>query len=182
MVSYITLWRQLSVLVSHIRLHIAQSISFRIIQMLGTFCIDRCRPFMIKKVQIHYVIRSLHVNMRILRFKRKNMLKSYNNKISPLFSTDCLIGETKYDQDAHQKVSGKESLPSRVQWTFPHWGPQLGYKKRGWCFKDTKSLSLVFHSDKLQWSGIKFTGCSKTSHCWHVYYLNGVKGVVSSTA
>ena len=106
MVSYITLWRQLSVLVSHIRLHIAQSISFRIIQMLGTFCIDRCRPFMIKKVQIHYVIRSLHVNMRILRFKRKNMLKSYNNKISPLFSTDCLIGETKYDQDAHQKISG----------------------------------------------------------------------------
>jgi len=112
MVSYITLWKQLSVLVSHIQLHIAQSISFRIIQMLGTFCIDRCRPFMIKKVQIHYVIRSLHVNMRILRFKRKNMLKSYNNKISPLFCTDCLIGETKYDQDAHQKVSGKESLPS----------------------------------------------------------------------
>jgi len=29
---------------------------FSYIQMLGTFCIDRC-PFMIKKVQIHYVIR-----------------------------------------------------------------------------------------------------------------------------
>ena len=130
MVSYITLWRQLSVLVSHIQLHIAQSISFRIIQMLGTFCIDRCRPFMIKKVQIHYVIRSLHVNMRILRFKRKNMLKSYNNKISPLFSTDCLIGETKYDQDAHQKISGKNRCLQGFSGLFPIEDLNLVIKKR----------------------------------------------------
>ena len=49
MVSYITLWRQLPVLVSHIQLHIAQSISFRIIQMLGTFCIDSAAPLWLKK-------------------------------------------------------------------------------------------------------------------------------------
>jgi len=72
MVSYITLWwRRLYVLVStciqlvsaRIQLHIAPIHIFSYIQLLGTFCIDRRRPFMIKKsTNPFYVIRlrSLH--------------------------------------------------------------------------------------------------------------------------
>jgi len=142
--------------------------------MLGTFCIDRC-PFMIKKVQIHYVIR-LKSPACLWEYYvlRGRCWKSYNNKISPLFSSDCLIADQilyNIIQMPIQKFLGKNRLPSRGQGTFP----QLGMVVQILEGSQNHSLALlVSHSDWLHgYNGIKLTRCSKnvTPDCCHVYYF-----------